>query len=150
MIPAVKRSSTAAAAAVTVGASLYLVRLSWALTALTVGEERARSLGVPVTRLRITVFAASALLVAAAVGFIGTIGFVGLVAPHCAKRVLGEDQRFLLPGTVIAGGILMLASSIAAKFLSTGAMLPVGIITSLVGVPFLLFLLLKARRENMA
>lgn len=143
-------TSTAAAAAVTVGASLYLVRRSWALTALTVGEERARSLGVPVTRLRITVFAASALLVAAAVGFIGTIGFVGLVAPHCAKLVLGEDQRFLLPGTVIAGGILMLASSIAAKFLSTGAMLPVGIITSLVGVPFLLFLLLKTRRENMA
>lgn len=143
-------TSTSAAACVTVAAALYLVRRSWALTALTVGEERARSLGVPVTRLRVEVFAASALLVAAAVGFIGTIGFVGLVAPHCAKLVLGEDQRFLLPGAVISGGMLMLASSVAAKLLSTGAMLPVGIITSLVGVPFLLFLLLKTRREGLS
>ena len=141
-------TSTAAAAAVTLGAALFLMRRSWALTALTVGEERARSLGVPVARLRVEVFAASALLVAAAVGFIGTIGFVGLVAPHCAKLVLGEDQRFLLPGSILTGGALMLASSITAKHLSTGAMLPVGIITSLVGVPFLLFLLLRTRREG--
>ena len=140
-------TSTAAAAAVTLGAALFLMRRSWALTALTVGEERARSLGVPVARLRVEVFAASALLVAA-VGFIGTIGFVGLVAPHCAKLVLGEDQRFLLPGSILTGGALMLASSITAKLLSTGAMLPVGIITSLVGVPFLLFLLLRTRREG--
>ncbi len=143
-------TSTAVAGVTTLAAALYLVRRSWALTALTVGEERARSLGVPVTRLRVEVFAASSLLVAAAVGFVGTIGFVGLVAPHCAKLVLGEDQRFLLPGTIFSGGMLMLASSVTAKSLSTGAMLPVGIITSLVGVPFLLFLLLKTRREGFA
>ena len=141
-------TSTAAAAAVTLGAALFLMRRSWALTALTVGEERARSLGVPVARLRVEVFAASALLVAAAVGFIGTIGFVGLVAPHCAKLVLGEAQGFLLPGAMLTGGVLLGGSPITAKLLSTGAMLPVGIITSLVGVPFLLFLLLRTRREG--
>lgn len=135
--------STAAACASTVFCALLLAGRSWALTALTVGEERAQSLGIDVKALRVQVFVLAALLVAAAVGFIGTVSFVGLVAPHCARLVLGEDQRFLLPGTLLAGGMLMLASSVLAKALSTGAMLPVGIITSLVGVPFLLVLLIR-------
>ena len=113
------------------------------MTALTIGEERARSLGVAVSRLRVEAFLLSALLIAGAVSFIGTIGFVGLVAPHFAKLTLGDDQRFLIPGTILAGGLLMTASSVAAKLLSTGAVLPVGIVTSLVGVPFLFLLLLR-------
>ena len=88
----------------------------------------------------------SAVLIACAVSFIGTVSFVGLVAPHLAKLTLGEDQRYLLPGSLLAGGMLMLASSVAAKLLSSGAVLPVGIVTSLVGVPFLLVLLLKSSR----
>lgn len=137
--------SSAAAGGTTLIASLLLVRRSWALTALTVGEERAKSLGVNVPALRIEVFFLSSLLIATAVGFIGTVSFVGLVAPHCAKLIFGEDQRFLLPGTLLTGGVLMLASSVTAKILSTGAMLPVGIITSLIGVPFLLALLIRDR-----
>lgn len=137
--------SAGAAGAVTVFAFLVLIGRSWELTALTVGEERAKSLGINVRSLRIGVFFLASLLIAAAVGFIGTVSFVGLVAPHCAKLILGEDQRFLLPGTVLTGGILMLMSSVAAKLLTTGAMLPVGIITSLVGVPFLLALLIRDR-----
>ena len=92
-------------------------------------------------------FAVSALLVACSVSFIGTIGFVGLVAPHLAKLTLGEDQRYLLPGSVLTGGMLMLASSVAAKLLSSGAVLPVGIVTSLIGVPFLLVLLIRSGRR---
>lgn len=138
-------TSTAVAAAVSLAGIVFLAPRCWALTALTIGEERAKSLGVPVARLRMQVFAISALLIAAAVSFIGTISFVGLVAPHCAKLILGEDQRYLLPGTVLTGGILMLASAVTAKALSSGAMLPVGIVTSLVGVPFLLALLLRER-----
>lgn len=121
----------------------FLVRHAWALTALTLGEERALSLGVPVMRLRIQAFFVSAVLIAGSVAFIGTIGFVGLVAPHLAKLLLGEDQRFLLPGTILAGALLMTASSVLAKCLSMGAILPVGIVTSLIGVPFLLILLLR-------
>ena len=71
---------------------------------------------------------------------------MGLVAPHCAKLMLGEDQRFLLPGSVFLGALMLLAASICSKWLSDGAMLPVGIITSLVGVPFLFALLLKKGR----
>ncbi len=139
-------TSAATAAAATIAASLYLIGRSWELTALTIGEERAQSLGVAVRSLRIFAFSVSAVLIACAVSFIGTVSFVGLVAPHLAKLTLGEDQRYLLPGSLLAGGMLMLASSVAAKLLSSGAVLPVGIVTSLVGVPFLLVLLLKSSR----
>jgi len=125
---------------------LLLAQWSWKLTALTMGEERAISLGVDVERLRLQVFVVSAVLIAGAVGFIGTVAFVGLVAPHCAKLLLGEDQRFLLPVSGILGSLLMLTSSIISKLLSHGSMLPVGIITSIVGVPFLFVLLMKSRR----
>ena len=124
-----------------------LAPAAWQLTTLSVGEERAKSLGVPVARLRILVFAVSSLLVAAAVSFIGTIAFVGLVAPHCAKLLLGDDQRWLIPGSILSGGFIMLLSSLIAKWLSAGAMLPIGIVTSIAGVPFLLALLLKSRRD---
>ncbi len=141
-------TSTLAAASASLLAALYLIGRSWELTALTIGEERARSLGVRVRELRICAFGLSALLIACSVSFIGTISFVGLVAPHLAKLTLGEDQRYLLPGSLLSGGILMLASSITAKLLSAGAVLPVGIITSLVGVPFLLVLLIKSSRVH--
>ena len=108
------------------------------------------SLGIAVRRLRIETFFLSALLIAAAVAFIGTVSFVGLVAPHIAKLVLGEDQRFLLPGTLLSGALLMGLSSLSAKLISVGSVIPVGIITSLVGVPFLLVLLTRysARRTQ--
>lgn len=123
--------------------AVFLLKRSWAITALTLGEERALSLGIPVKRLRIGTFFLSALLIAGAVAFIGTVSFVGLVAPHIAKMLLGEDQRFLLPGTLLSGALLMVLSSLFAKLISAGAIIPVGIITSLVGVPFLLALLVR-------
>lgn len=130
-------------AALTFCISLFLLRRSWAITVLTLGEERAMSLGIAVKRLRIETFFLSALLIAGAVAFIGTVSFVGLVAPHIAKLLLGEDQRFLLPGTLLSGALLMVLSSLLAKLISVGAIIPVGIITSLVGVPFLLILLIR-------
>lgn len=139
-------SAAAAGGALLLGL-LMLAPAAWQLTTLSVGEERAQSLGVPVARLRILVFAVSSLLVAAAVSFIGTIAFVGLVAPHCAKLLLGDDQRWLIPGSILSGGFIMLLSSLIAKWLSAGAMLPIGIVTSIAGVPFLLTLLLKSRRD---
>ena len=123
--------------------AVFLLKRSWAITALTLGEERAKSLGIAVKPLRIETFFLSALLIAGAVAFIGTVSFVGLVAPHIAKLLLGEDQRFLLPGTLLSGALLMVLSSLFAKLISAGAIIPVGIITSLVGVPFLLVLLVR-------
>jgi len=115
----------------------------WQLTALSAGEERARSLGINTEALRFRIFTISALLTTGAVAFIGSVAFVGLVAPHCARMLVGEDQRYLLPTATIFGSTLMLISSTIAKLCIPGAIVPIGIVTSLVGVPFLFYLLLK-------
>ncbi|GFI61394.1 hemin transport system permease protein HmuU [Clostridiales bacterium] len=134
-------------AVISISGFVIINNLSWKLTALTAGEERAKSLGIDVERLRITTFVICAVLIAGAVGFIGTVAFVGLVAPHCARMLVGEDQRFLTPVTTIFGSLIMLMASIVAKMLSNGSMLPVGIITSIVGVPFLFILLMREGRR---
>lgn len=126
--------------------SIFLSRLTWKLTALTAGEERAKSLGIDVANLRMIVFIICAFLIAGAVGFIGTVAFVGLVAPHCARLMVGEDQRYLMPITIILGALIMLIASTIARLISTGSILPVGIITSVVGVPFLFILLMKEEK----
>lgn len=117
----------------------------WSMTALRGGEDQARSAGVAVERLRQIVLIRVALLAAAAVSFVGTIGFVGLVGPHLARLVLGEDQRFTLPGAALAGALVMSLASIASKTLVPGLLLPIGIVTALVGIPMLMALLMSRR-----
>jgi len=123
-----------------------LSRDAWRLTALRLGEERARSLGVNVSALRLRVFTVIALLTAVAVSFVGTIGFVGLVAPHVARMLVGEDQRYLLPMSAICGALFLSAASVVAKMVVPGALFPIGIVTSLIGVPFFFALILRTRR----
>ena len=143
-----RASWTSALAGITVTAFgvLYFGRLSWKLTAFTAGEERALSLGIPVEKLKMQVFIVSALLIATGVGFIGTVGFVGLVAPHCARILVGEDQRYLMPVSTLFGMLVMLTASAVSKLMTQGSMLPVGIVTSIVGVPFLFVLLMREVR----
>ena len=118
---------------------------SWKLTALSDGAERAQGLGINTNRLKIFTFTVSSLLIASAVSFIGTVAFVGLISPHCAKLSVGDDQRFLIIVSSIIGSVLMLAASVLSKLISEGATLPVGIVTSIIGVPFLFFLLMRMR-----
>jgi len=125
----------------------FLVPDLWKLTALRLGDARASSLGINVAGLRRKVFFVTALLTAGAVCFVGTIGFVGLVAPHLARMLVGEDQRFLMPASAICGALVMVGASIASKLLSPGAVVPVGIVTALIGVPFLFALILTGRRR---
>ncbi len=120
-----------------------LLRLAWRLSALRLGEERAAALGARPGALRLEALAWVSFLTAAAVAFAGTIGFVGLVAPHLARALVGEDQRFLLPTAALAGAFLLLAASIASRAIVPGSILPIGILTALVGVPFLLGLVLR-------
>lgn len=121
---------------------LISLRYNWQLTALSAGEERAKSLGIQTSRLRIIVFILSALLTAAAVSYVGSIGFIGLVAPHFARTYMGEDQRYLAPMSAFFGVILLLTASILSKIVVPGVMIPIGIITNLVGVAFLAYLML--------
>ncbi|MBO9123868.1 MULTISPECIES: FecCD family ABC transporter permease [unclassified Rhizobium] len=120
---------------------------AWALTALRLGDDKAASMGVNVRRLRLQTMMIVSLLAAIPVSFVGTIGFVGLVGPHIARMVVGEDQRFFLPGAVICGALLLSVTSVVSKVLIPGAILPIGVITALVGVPFFFVLIFSNRRR---
>ena len=122
-------------------------RAAWRLTALRMGDERAASLGVEVRRLRLTVLLGVSVLAATAVAFVGTIGFVGLVGPHVARMLVGEDQRFLLPASMLCGALLLSVTSIVSKLVVPGVVIPVGIITALIGVPFFVAIVF-ARRQR--
>jgi iron complex transport system permease protein len=119
---------------------------AWKLTALKLGDEKARALGVDVARLRMRSLAVVSVLTAAAVAFVGTIGFVGIVAPHVARMTIGEDQRFFLPGAALCGALVLSAASVVSKSVVPGAIFPIGIVTALIGVPFFLFLVMRTRR----
>ncbi|MDY6171745.1 MAG: iron ABC transporter permease [Fusobacterium necrophorum] len=123
--------------------ALLLSRYAWKLTALSAGEERAKSLGIDTDKVRLHVFLISSLLTAGAVAFVGTIGFIGLVAPHFARYFAGEDQRYLAPMASLFGVLLIAFASILAKLVIPGIIIPIGIVTSLVGVPFLVFLIIR-------
>lgn len=122
-------------------------RRAWALTALRLGDEKAASLGVNVRRLRLETMMLVSLLAAIPVSFVGTIGFIGLVGPHIARMLVGEDQRYFLPGSVICGALLLSVTSVVSKMLIPGAILPIGVITALVGVPFFFSLIFTNRRR---
>jgi len=121
----------------------FLIRDTWKLTALGMGDENARSLGLPVERLRLRMLVLISLLTAGAVSFVGTIGFIGLVAPHIARGLVGEDQRYLIPLSAFCGIFIMVCASILSKIISPGAMIPIGIVTAVIGVPFLFLLILR-------
>jgi len=116
---------------------------AWKLTALRLGEERAASLGIDVVRLRRRSLLRVALLAATAVSCVGTIGFIGLVAPHIARRLCGEDHRFYLPTSAMTGALVLSAAALAAKLILPGAALPVGVVTALVGVPVFMAIVLR-------
>lgn len=122
-------------------------RQAWALTALRLGDDKAASLGVNVRRLRLQTMMLVSLLAAIPVSFVGTIGFIGLVGPHIARMLVGEDQRFFLPASVLCGALLLSVTSVVSKMLIPGAILPIGVITALVGVPFFFSLIFTNRRR---
>ncbi|MBI4046406.1 MAG: iron ABC transporter permease, partial [Devosia nanyangense] len=123
-------------------------RNAWMLTAIRLGEDKAASFGVNVRRIRLETMLIVSLLAAVPVSFVGTIGFVGLVGPHVARMILGEDQRFFLPGAVLCGALLLSVTSIVSKSLIPGVVFPIGIITALVGVPFFFSLILSNVRRS--
>lgn len=118
---------------------------AWRLTALRLGEDRAGSFGVDVRRLRLGALLRISLLAALSVAFVGSIGFIGLVAPHIARRLVGDDHRFYLPAAALVGALVLSLASLASKTLIPGVVIPVGIVTSLVGIPFFLAIVLRTK-----
>lgn len=126
----------------------FCLMRNWSLTTLRMGDEKAATLGVDVSRLRVEMLICTSLLAATAVAFIGVVGFIGLVGPHIARLAVGEDQRFFLPCSALAGALILSLTSIASKAITPGVIYPLGIITSLVGVPFFLSLVFSVRRAG--
>ncbi|PTL90155.1 iron-siderophore ABC transporter permease [Halomonas litopenaei] len=125
-----------------------LARHGWALTAMRLGDAKAESMGIRPRRLRLEVLVLVSLLAAVSVAFVGTIGFIGLVGPHIARLLVGEDQRFFLPGSALCGALILSIGSVLSKVILPGTIIPIGIITSLVGIPFFLFLVLNHKKAS--
>ncbi len=119
-----------------------------ALNVLQFGDEQARQLGLPVERARGIIVLAATLTTAAAVAFSGVIGFVGLVVPHLVRMVWGGDYRRLLPLSMVCGAAFLLISDVLARTLMAPQELPVGVITSLAGAPFFLWVLRRNKQQS--
>ena len=126
---------------------MLAMRYSWDLNVMSSGEEVAISLGVKVGRVRIISLTLSALLTACVIAFTGIIGFIGLVSPHICRAILGSDYRFLIPASGLMGALILLISDTACRTLIQPTEIPVGILTSFIGVPFFLYLLMRKRRR---
>lgn len=118
---------------------------AWPMMALRLGDDRARSLGINIARLRFMALLRISILTASAIAFVGTIGFVGLAAPHIARLLIGEDHRFFLPASALTGAVVMSLASVAAKSIVPGVLIPIGIVTALIGLP-VFFALIFSRR----
>lgn len=132
---------------VTIGILLMLTQCR-NLNAMMIGDAHAMDLGVDVRRVRIWLLVASSMVVAASVAFVGTIGFVGLVIPHILRMILGPDNRIIIPMSVVGGAMFLVVSDWAAHAVSSVyGVLPIGVVTALVGAPFFIYLLCSRRRE---
>ncbi len=124
-----------------------LILLGRPLNVLQFGDEEALQLGLDVEKFKLVIVVASSLVAATAVSFSGTIAFVGLVVPHLVRILWGTDYRRLIPLAILGGGSVLLAADVIARTIMAPRDLPVGIVTSIVGAPFFLWLLRRAKRE---
>ncbi|GIP17396.1 iron ABC transporter permease [Paenibacillus montaniterrae] len=126
---------------------VVLMRYAWNLNALVSGEEVAQTLGVKVKRMRLICLLVVTLIASTTIAFTGIIGFIGLVAPHISRMLIGTDYRYLLPCSWLIGALLLLLSDTAARLVLSPIEIPVGIVTSFFGAPFFVYLLIKKSKE---
>ena len=119
----------------------------WTYKSLQSSDEHAASLGVNVNRVRLTGMLAAALLTSVVVSFYGVIAFVGLAVPHIIRRIIGSDEQFLIPASVVFGGLFLLLCDTLSRTIISPVILPVGIFTSFVGAPLFLFLLIRGMKK---
>jgi iron complex transport system permease protein len=125
----------------------YLLLKSWDINAMGTGDETAKSLGVNVEKTRVICMMLVSLITAAVICFTGTIGFIGLVSPHITRMVIGGDHRFLLPASALVGALLLLGADTLARTILAPVILPVGIMTAFLGVPFFVYLFMRRKKE---
>ncbi|WP_405597148.1 MULTISPECIES: FecCD family ABC transporter permease [unclassified Pseudoalteromonas] len=125
-----------------------LMRLAKPLNLYLLGEAQAKHLGINVTRLKKQVFICTALCTGAAVSITGIIGFVGFIVPHIVRLILGPDHRYLMPASILGGALLLSFADLFARTVMLPAELPIGLITSAIGGPFFLLMLLKTYKKR--
>ncbi len=133
-------------AVVTIPVCFFFMFLRWDLNSLASGEETAKGLGVSVNNLRIFGMIAAALVAALATAFHGVIAFIGLIAPHMARRLVGGEHGLLIPFSAVLGALLLLVADTLGRVLIGSGALPVGVITSFLGAPMFLYLLIRGYR----
>lgn len=117
------------------------------LNAMMLGDNHAMNLGIEVSKVRFQVLMACALLTAASVAFVGIIGFVGLIIPHMVRMLVGPDHRILIPASILAGSSFLVICDILSRVVMDYTVLPIGILTALIGAPYFIYLLRRKRRE---
>lgn len=132
---------------VTVISLSYFFYNIWNYNTMQSGDETAKSLGVNVEFIRLITMLIATLLTSVIVSFLGIIGFVGLVCPHMARRLVGDDHRFLVPFTCVLGALLLLTADTAARIILLPHVLPVAVLTSFLGAPVFIFLLIKGYKR---
>ena len=135
-------------AALTFGAFVFFYYNRWNYNAMEGGTHTAKSLGVPVDRLIVLSMALCALISSVAVAFVGCISFIGLIASHIMRRFVGNDYRFLIPCSALCGGVLLLLSDIVSRMLLSPTVLPIGALTSFLGAPLFLYLIIKGGKRK--
>ena len=125
-----------------------MVQQSWNINVLNMGEEVATSLGVSSKRVLTITMVLETLATASIIAFTGVIGFVCLISPHIARMMIGSDHRYLIPCSSLIGGCLLLCSDTVGRLVIQPVELPVGIVTSILGVPFFVYILATKRRQN--
>lgn len=128
---------------------VFLISLSKEMNAIVVGEEDAQNMGVNVERVKKMILVTASLLSACVVSVSGIIGFVGIIVPHLFRLLFGADHKVLLPVSAIGGGIFLLVSDTLARTIVSGVEIPVGIITSIFGGPFFLYLLKRSKSKKL-
>ncbi len=131
--------------AILLGSSAWLMSRAACLNAMTVGDETAATLGIPVARFRLAVFVVGAMITGVMVAFSGIIGFVGLMVPHIARMIVGGDHTRVLPASALIGAIFLLWADVAARTVMAPEEMPIGIVTGLVGGVFFVWLLGRRR-----
>jgi iron complex transport system permease protein len=127
---------------------VLMTQQSWNINVMSMGEDVATSLGVNSKRVLATNMVLETLATASIIAFTGVIGFVDLIAPHIARMLIGNDHRFLIPCSALVGAFLLLCSDTVARLVLAPTELPVGIVTSLLGVPFFIYILVNKRRQS--
>ena len=127
--------------------SIMLLTYSRELNAIMLGDAHAKDLGIEVKKVRLTILIITSLITAACVAFTGVIGFVGLVIPHVVRLLMGPDNRYMMPFSIIAGALFLLVCDYISRVAFSGDVLPIGVVTAIIGAPYFIYLIHRRKSE---